>query len=72
MSKEFVETGQTFTEAGEAYCPVERRRRGNGGARRFADGADRRRLFFDLRYVRRAKPCAAESRFGRARSNRAG
>ncbi len=31
MSKEFVETGQTFTTAGDPYCPIERRRRGPAG-----------------------------------------
>ena len=28
MSHEFVETGQTFTSDGAAYCPIERKRRG--------------------------------------------
>ena len=28
MSREYVETGQTLTSDGDAYCPVERRRRG--------------------------------------------
>ena len=28
MSTEFVPTGQTFTQDGDAYCPVERKRRG--------------------------------------------
>lgn len=28
MSNEFVHTGQTFTGAGDAYCPLERKRRG--------------------------------------------
>ncbi len=28
MTSEFVETGQTFSDDGAAYCPVERRRRG--------------------------------------------
>lgn len=31
MSKEFIETGQTFTSAGDPYCPIERRRRGPAG-----------------------------------------
>ena len=31
MSDEFVETGQTFTEDGDAYCPVERKERGAVG-----------------------------------------
>lgn len=31
MSREFVETGQTFTSAGDPYCPIERRRRGPAG-----------------------------------------
>lgn len=30
MSHEFVETGQTFTQDGAAYCPIERKRRGPG------------------------------------------
>jgi len=28
MTSEFIETGQTFSDNGAAYCPVERRRRG--------------------------------------------
>ena len=28
MTSEFIETGQTFSDSGAAYCPVERRRRG--------------------------------------------
>ncbi len=31
MTSEFVETGQTFSDKGAAYCPVERRRRGPAG-----------------------------------------
>ncbi len=31
MSDEFVETGQTFTEDGAAFCPIERKRRGAAG-----------------------------------------
>jgi len=31
MSDEFVETGQTFTEDGDAYCPVEQKNRGAAG-----------------------------------------
>ncbi len=31
MSDEFIETGQTFTEDGAAYCPVERKERGAAG-----------------------------------------
>ena len=31
MTSEYVETGQTFSESGAAYCPLERRRRGPAG-----------------------------------------
>ncbi len=31
MSKDFIETGQTFTEDNAAYCPVERKERGAAG-----------------------------------------
>lgn len=31
MSDDFIETGQTFTEDGAAYCPVERKERGAAG-----------------------------------------
>lgn len=30
MTQEFVQTGQTLTSAGDAYCPLERKRRGPG------------------------------------------
>ena len=31
MTSEYIETGQTFSESGAAYCPLERRRRGPAG-----------------------------------------
>ncbi len=31
MSDEFIETGQTFTDEGAAYCPIERKERGAAG-----------------------------------------